>query len=68
MRRKVSRIDGQVPSPTPMTGTSLDSISVMRKSGCSAANRPATSHPAEPPPNTATVRSRSFKTQSSQTS
>ena len=33
------RMDGQVPSPTPMIGTSLDSISVMCRSGCSLASR-----------------------------
>jgi hypothetical protein len=31
--RSVSRIEGQLPSPTPMMGTSLDSISVMWRSG-----------------------------------
>mmetsp|Transcript_23375 Transcript_23375/g.55613 ORF Transcript_23375/g.55613 Transcript_23375/m.55613 type:complete len:1197 (-) Transcript_23375:168-3758(-) len=60
MRRSVSRIDGQVPSPTPMVGTSVDSTRVMRRlSPCSAASRPATSQPAEPPPSTTTSRIRS---------
>ena len=42
---------GQVPSPTPMVGTSGDSTRVIfRSRPCSAARMPAVSQPAEPPP------------------
>jgi hypothetical protein len=57
MRCSVSRMLGQVPSPTPIGGTSGDSISVTagRRARCSAAIRPAVIQPAEPPP-TITIR------------
>jgi hypothetical protein len=49
---------GQVPSPTPIAGTSGDSIKVTCSGvpRCSAAIRPAVSQPADPPP-TITMRS-----------
>src|SRR3954469_6985001 len=55
MRRKVSRMVGHVPSPTPIAGTSGDSSSVtVSPAPCralwSAAMMPAVSQPAEPPP------------------
>ena len=53
--RSVSRMVGQVPSPTPMGPTSGDSSSVTcsplpEAARCSAAMTPAVSHPADPPP------------------
>jgi hypothetical protein len=56
MRRSVSRIDGQVPSPTPIGATSGDSTSVTCSAGWrSAAMTPAVSQPAEPPPTMTTI-------------
>ena len=52
MRCSVLRIDGHVPSPTPNIGTFADSTNVTLRCGCSAANKPALSQPAVPPPKT----------------
>ena len=50
----VPRIEGKVPSPTPMMPMSLDSTSVMRMPPCAVpscrARNAAVSQPAVPPP------------------
>ena len=50
--RSVDRIDGQVPSPTPIVGTVGDStsVTVTVEVSNSAASIPAVSQPAVPPP------------------